>query len=669
MLGVPRIPLRSEGNPLFPLPADYESLSTDEGDGQRQARVAACRQWSVYRSLAARGIVTPELAADVFVDCCNFFDRTYLYPDEDAHFNPYFYDQPPMLPAPGHDALLHLWGMGGLPGGHKASLGILPRGYAKSTKSRIANLTRLVPVPAMSVLYVTSTHDNAQDNAERIKTQTYENERIFNDFAREYGGRMKPARGGKSSGTFHFHLTNGSHIRSSSVSSKLRGARPIVLSIDDAEYDKKRSSDAQRLLEDFENFLLRVAMNMMNRPRTSVEMTATFNSLRSYAWKIMQVDPSGRAQDDRFDAWARLLIRAAWDDEAGKRHSCWPDMWPVTVADKQANPLLRDRESLEEIEVRVGKPIFEAEMMANPGASAEQFFPILDMPGGPDAAITKRFGWWIERPDALLETQPSKSQALICWHSKYDEKKMVLEQFLSKYPPFVTADTSHTNNPTSDPKACSVFAYTQDNELFWLSVWFRRCHQKVMVREAFKEASRWGCRKIWAEDTGHTDIVQELRELTRTRASELIDSHVPSVSPIIGMKGTPKSTKIARLGFYFEHSLFKMPTFLFRRAPWVTVARMITMFNPEAEDGGLDIDDPLDTAAMALYAIRGRPTKDAPLKPKKTYLERFLAGEVKDELGDPIFNHIDFHTLTLEQVQSVIALREKTAHAPHSTYA
>jgi len=38
------VPIEKEGNPLYPLPPDYEEL-TDKG--KRLARVNACRQWLI----------------------------------------------------------------------------------------------------------------------------------------------------------------------------------------------------------------------------------------------------------------------------------------------------------------------------------------------------------------------------------------------------------------------------------------------------------------------------------------------------------------------------------------------------------------------------------------------------------------------------------------------
>ena len=59
-------------NDLYPLPHDYVSLTPE---GQRLARVNACKQWQLGGDQNSRA---HALAASI-----NFFDRYYLYPDWD----------------------------------------------------------------------------------------------------------------------------------------------------------------------------------------------------------------------------------------------------------------------------------------------------------------------------------------------------------------------------------------------------------------------------------------------------------------------------------------------------------------------------------------------------------------------------------------------------------
>ena len=92
---VKRIESKAEGNLLYPLPADYETLTDD---GQREARVNACRQWLVPTD-------DPEEKADRFAASLLFFESWYLWPDPEDEFDPMFYDDKPVATPKGHVAI------------------------------------------------------------------------------------------------------------------------------------------------------------------------------------------------------------------------------------------------------------------------------------------------------------------------------------------------------------------------------------------------------------------------------------------------------------------------------------------------------------------------------------------------------------------------------------
>ena len=96
---IKRIPTKEEGNALFPLPPDYDTLTED---GQRQARVNACRQWLVPTK-------DPSDKALRFVSSVLFFDHWYLFPDEEDDFNPMFYDEEPVPIPDGHLGIYKEW--------------------------------------------------------------------------------------------------------------------------------------------------------------------------------------------------------------------------------------------------------------------------------------------------------------------------------------------------------------------------------------------------------------------------------------------------------------------------------------------------------------------------------------------------------------------------------
>ena len=73
--------IEKQDNPLYPLPADYMELSEE---GQRLARVNACRMWTDTKNR------TPKEISEAFVAAVRFFDLWYLVPDHANDFDPLF---------------------------------------------------------------------------------------------------------------------------------------------------------------------------------------------------------------------------------------------------------------------------------------------------------------------------------------------------------------------------------------------------------------------------------------------------------------------------------------------------------------------------------------------------------------------------------------------------
>mgnify|MGYP003665041348 CR=1 FL=1 len=96
---IKRIPTKADGNELFPLPPDYLELTEE---GQREARINACRQWLVPTS-------DSEDKALRFMGAMIFFEKWYLSPDESDDFNPMFFDEEPVPIPPGHLGIYKEW--------------------------------------------------------------------------------------------------------------------------------------------------------------------------------------------------------------------------------------------------------------------------------------------------------------------------------------------------------------------------------------------------------------------------------------------------------------------------------------------------------------------------------------------------------------------------------
>ena len=135
-----------ENNPFYPLPPDYPELSED---GQRKARVNACRLWTTKDK-------TQKEIAESFAASMRFFDLYYLHADQSVDFDPLFYDDSPLETPTFHYDILKQWAAS------PRNICIAPRGSAKSFLVRKACLLRMISRSMFTILYATSTNDNAR---------------------------------------------------------------------------------------------------------------------------------------------------------------------------------------------------------------------------------------------------------------------------------------------------------------------------------------------------------------------------------------------------------------------------------------------------------------------------------------------------------------------------
>lgn len=613
-MDIKRIPF----NPLYPLPADYKELTSD---GQRLARVNACRQWILSHP-------TKEEAGRVLVACTRFFDLMYLHPDGD--FNPLFYDTDPAVTPDFHWDISRQWGM------HRLNIAIAPRGAAKSTHCRRDMVMRLVSHPGYSFVYATSTHDNARHTGFIVREQCYNNSRIIADF-----GRMKPSRGDKPSGVEYYFLNNGSYCRCVSVESRIRGLRPRRFRLDDPEYDAKASTSMSQVRENMAHLLQFVVLPMVMRPDCGVDWLATFVSRRHFAWHAMatHVDPAtGKvvATDPVFAHWSRLLIKACYEDEDGNLQSVWPDMWPVRIEDEKDG-----RVSLERIRHLIGNNAFNAEYMGNPSAADDGFFTLDTDPHGKNA-------YWFSSPDG---EPPLQSQALIHWRRGDEVLSMPLCEFLRRNHVIITVDTAYTEKSTSDRKCALVAAFDRTgNEIFVLDLWSGRQKEAFLVRKCFELAEKWGSRMICPEVVRDSHrLYHTLQHVARTRLQDQWNiTTAPKIHPIRPGSAT-KSSKIESLDLRFEHGLIKLPFYKAgtSEAWWRRLFNEIHEFSPEVANGGLEHDDELDCLAMVSYVVKGRLRQSAPEKEKPSdVFEEIRRGKrYVDGTDVPLLTGIDVRSI------------------------
>lgn len=661
------LPSPEQGNDFWPLPPDYFDLTED---GRRIARVNACKMWTIdFRDIATYLYPdVPSLSTDqqnsvlayrasIFAAAVNFFDQHYLIPDHEDDFDPLFYDDTPLPSPEGHSLIL--WNFGR----YRRNAIVCARGYAKSTLVRKANLLRMISRPAYSIMYATSTHDNAMSCAEIVRGQCFTNRRIQDDFSPEieFEGRIRPARGESSSGIERFQLNNGSWHRSISAEARQRGGRARRYVLDDPEYDFHASTSAEVRKSFMAQLLFKVIRPMVARGGAGVDWIGTFVSPRHYLWHAMKTQPNPvtglhEAVDDRFEYWARLIIPAGYEDpKTGDLKSVWTDMWPSSRAERlelaREDPSFLEKDSLEELREEM-REAFPGEYLCKPGASEGGAFPAL---------TEDKHGYTYSKVDELFMSRPFESKTLIHFTRAGTPITMTLCDFLKRCSLFITLDTSYTSESTSDYKACMLMAHFGEfNELFALDAWAARAREPVLVTAAFQMADRWRCRLLAPEVVRESKTLYDaLRSVVLTRAKDTMNLEtLPGVRKL--NPGTiSKPDRIANaLTLRLDHGLIKLPLYLRNRRPWSMLFDQIEGFNNELADCGLENDDMIDVLAMHQLVVSGRAIRPlAELDKPSNPLTEIKNGNLIDPgTGIPHAAHLSREELT-----------EALAYARHSS--
>jgi hypothetical protein len=581
-----------EPNPIFPLPSDYNEITEE---GRRLARINACALWQI-------GNNREEIARNTCYSLW-FFDNYYLWPDESQDYDPQFYPDTPCPPPPGHWSAVDSWAT------NSTTITVAPRGWAKSFLISKYLTQHLLTRKGYQAVYASSTSDNIRTLAQRIKQCCYENSRIQDDFSShsDFGGRIQPKRNSAPSALSHFYLTNNATLRSVSVKSALRGIRPNEFFLDDIEFDGSQSTDPAILRDFAERLIFKVAMPTVLHGRSRLHMVGTFISKKHMLWKganTIQTPNGLRSEDPRFDHWNRIIIRAeARDPQTNTLISCWPDMWPATIAEKEAKGLF-SRNSLEEIKQRLSPAVYASEYLQEPGEDAVAALGFDPNPKG-------RHAHWYEQTDGLEETAPTTSSTLICFSvAKGEIVKMPLKTFLSEYRTIIVVDVAYTEKPTSDRRVCTVLCFGPSNEVFALDMWSDRKPDEELTKQVLIKAIKWNAAVAYVEVVRQS--FKYYQTLKDTIISGLARSFIEGLARLNVVPLNPgfmsKQGKISALGPRFIHNKVKFPIwrrYLQAEPWWERLINQTEYFNPAATDGGLEHDDELDTISMCILTPKG----------------------------------------------------------------
>jgi len=649
------------GSPLYPLPPDYLTLSTD---GQRLARINALRQWLLPG--------TKEERAGAKVAALRFLDAYYLMPDEAAGFDPGFYDATP-LPTPYFHYLLMAYGAM-----YPQSLAIAPRGAAKTSVFRKEAILELLTRPRWSHVYATSTGENAKATAEAVRGQFSSNSRIFDDIAQEseFGGRIIPQRGVKTFGNSFFFINNGSWMRVVSSKSRLRGIRPFIFALDDPEYDPTASTSMDLLRLYIDELIFKIALPAVMRANAGIRWRGTFVSRRHYLYHAWMTDALGHPIDPRFGDWARLFVPMCFDEKEGndtRRVSCWPERWADNEEQKTALGLAPEVPTIADVERKVGRAIFLSEYMGRPGESDDGFFPNLHSPEKMEG-----FGYWYEEVDDLFATEPWRSNTLLCYHHNGELTRVPLVEFCRRARLFATVDSAYTENPDSDDKVVAIMAYVPNtNLLFVLDGWASNKFKITrLCNEGISLAVKWRAPVIYVETVKESLVVYTtFQQMLQTRASELVVGKSPFLPGVAKFKPTSHRKEdriVASLDYRFTHNLIKLPWDPISKLPirtttnfsiWGKLHTQISEFNPNAENGGLAHDDVLDSTAIGGSIIRGknlRPRQpDQKVNDATDARTRIMDGEKVDHMGTPLHEYLNPSDYTPDFVAEMLSKKEE----------
>lgn len=646
-------------SPNWPLPYDYYELTEE---GQRLARVNATRQY-----------LHPQLSllerADMFVRCVEFFDVWYLHPDPESGFDPHFYDAPPLVTPSFH------WDIVRAKAYRRKVIVTAPRGSGKSVNIIRQALVSMVTRPGHSVLYVTSTGDNAMRRGNWMRQSIYNNERIFNDFApeKEFGGRIEPIPRKGLVGAELFQLSNNSTARFMGGESSIRGERVFEIILDDPEYDGKRTTNMATLRENMHQLVFAVLSPMVTRANTRIIWLNTFVSRRHYAWHAQQTRqvtlPDGRveerAEDPDFDHFKRLIIRAVFEDEAGQLRSCWPHMWPLDGAQKKELGLDEDTMTMAELREQSGST-WDAEFMANPAAASA---------GHLGKPTEERHGYTLIAPDPESVTNPLASNARVRYHmrtpSGVREMVVPLRELILRSNTMMFCDTSDTAKATSDFKVNVCLALAPGNVLFVLDIWDGKTEIEQQATAAITAALRWRMRTIRPEmvrtGVGLCQLMMYKTQLL-ARTTDGAPSFVPVVAGFRPKYISKPDRIVAALQYRFEHDLIKLPFHRKHEAPFRRLFDQIEGFDPSAADCGLANDDHIDAVSMHADILRAptRAMEEVKERPVLTPIQRIMNGETNDEDGTPLAKLVPFNEMPLEALYTLadsLKGRFNNAHA------
>lgn len=576
-----------EGNPLYPLPPDYESLSPAN---KRKARLNA---------VALRE--TPE----DMVWAWSFFRQYYLNHSE-AYFYKEFKESPPF-----HYELISFYRQ------HQLNAIAAPRAGAKSTVigTELPLLEICSPsVKGMEICLLLAKDSFVEQRFDKLMIQIDENDRIKEDF-----GTLRCEHG---QGVWNKHLLRlANHVKvvGISVDGKKRGQRPDLLIVDDPEYDPESGTDLSRVNNQMDQMLKRQVLGMLE-PWSRMYWIGTLLSRKSYLYHIVN------GQEPAFSKWNRQIYSAEYVEPGSSKTSIlWESKWSP--------------EYLEERRQQMGEGAYRTEYCNDPRGDDETVL-------GTDPVLTGYNVVGDVTPDEYPQNtdSPLSSQVEIEYNHCYQTPEGVLQSephrakfgdFARKLKRYITVDYAPSINAMSDYNCVLVVGMDSKNTLWVLDGWHGRCRSPVLIQRIWHYARKWATPLVGVEAVSVQD---EIRQQVADYMGAIAErgEWTPRVVPIRYPGGVSKSDRIGGLEWRFNRGRIKLPEYL--KSGHSTLHELyeqIGNFTPDLSL--LPHDDVIDALSMVHYLLpSGHKEAVVGLADPQTIPEMILSGRTHLDDGGRI---------------------------------
>lgn len=540
-----------EGNEFYPLPPDYERLSSGE---QREARVNA---------------ISLQERPDDLVMAWNFFRTYYLRQTRPGFFYKRFKESPDF----------HFQCVRDI-GEYQFNAIAAPRASAKSTVLAIEiplllSLTR----PNFNLLLVFSKDTMVTRRmSTQIAPQLMENPYIIADF----GSDIRPKKG---KGTWNAHLlklTNGAAIAACSARGGMLGERPDLILIDDPEIDPVMNKVTPDLKENYERFLVHTIMPMLDEGVSALYWIGTLLTKQCFLYHVIKTKT-----DPRFEFWNRRLLDC---EDDGHGNLLWEKKW--------------NRKTLELDKEKLGIAAYNAQRRNRPGTGDEQVLKL-------HPELSSYYVEGIIDQGSPLSSQA----VLHSWTRRYatSDNEIVTEEIrrpfgetVSKMFRILTMDYARCLSPTSD--YISMVVIGTENSSVYKNVWWildlivGRWTGNDWIERFWDLALKWrvsyaGIESVAAQQT----LVNTARDYAE-RAS-MKEGWTPRVVPIRYPAGLSKEDRIGSLEWRFAQYRMKLPVQRKHKWPWSQLYHEIAGFT--GMPGGTQFDDSIDAVAMVQFLLKG----------------------------------------------------------------